>query len=80
MEVWDVVEIILNLPRIIKGILQFVVGIFIEIIIWYTKFQIENAFTQIIWEINPLIGIMITIFGLIPIIKGLINIYLALTE
>jgi hypothetical protein len=80
MEVWDVVEIILNLPRIIKGILQFVVGIFIEIIIWYTKFQIENAFTQVIWEINPLIGIMITIFGLIPIIKGLINIYLALTE
>lgn len=80
MNLEKIIWIFLNLPRIIRGIIQLIVGIIIEGVVWYSKFQIENALTQVIWEINPLVGIMISLLGLVSLIKGILLIYIEFAE
>ena len=76
MDLEDIIEIIKMLPKVPR----LVISIIEELVRWYIIFQIKSAFSQLLWQINPFFGFIITLAGLISIFKWFILIYLTIAE
>jgi hypothetical protein len=76
MDLGDIISIAKALPKIPR----IIVSIVEEIVRWCIIFQIRSAFIQVVWQLNPFWGLMITLVGLISIFKWVIVIYSIITE